>query len=173
MFKTDVLFSFVFPDVCKNCDHVIARHEYTFTVDDEYQVSKSLCLFLITSVLKCLIWDLISALMFIWRHILICIYYVWVVIFVSRSTLCFACCVERQRTPSVCCRMIPDSLLLSSRAQQTPNLHAPFINQLSPSWWMCRWLLMSAPCHFLSYIQNFMHIFSWAHRILKTWLLMD
>ncbi|KAA8583099.1 hypothetical protein FQN60_015645 [Etheostoma spectabile] len=23
--------------VCKNCDHVIARHEYTFSVVDEYQ----------------------------------------------------------------------------------------------------------------------------------------
>lgn len=27
-------------DVCKNCDHVIARHEYTFSVVDEYQVRK-------------------------------------------------------------------------------------------------------------------------------------
>lgn len=27
-----------FADVCKNCDHVIARHEYTFSVVDEYQV---------------------------------------------------------------------------------------------------------------------------------------
>lgn len=26
------------PDVCKNCDHVIASHEYTFSVVDEYQV---------------------------------------------------------------------------------------------------------------------------------------
>lgn len=26
-------------DMCKNCDHVIARHEYTFTVVDDYQVS--------------------------------------------------------------------------------------------------------------------------------------
>lgn len=25
--------------MCKNCDHVIARHEYTFTVVDDYQVS--------------------------------------------------------------------------------------------------------------------------------------
>ena len=42
MLKTDPLCPFVLPDVCKNCDHVIARHEYTFSVDDEYQVSKSL-----------------------------------------------------------------------------------------------------------------------------------
>lgn len=27
-----------FSDMCKNCDHVIARHEYTFTVVDDYQV---------------------------------------------------------------------------------------------------------------------------------------
>lgn len=27
-----------FSDVCKTCDHVIARHEYTFSVVDEYQV---------------------------------------------------------------------------------------------------------------------------------------
>lgn len=32
-------FPFVFADVCKNCNHVIARHEYTFSVVDEYQVS--------------------------------------------------------------------------------------------------------------------------------------
>lgn len=30
-----------FPDVCKNCDHVIARHEYTFSVVDEYQVTSA------------------------------------------------------------------------------------------------------------------------------------
>lgn len=29
-------------DMCKNCDHVIARHEYTFTVVDDYQVSRAL-----------------------------------------------------------------------------------------------------------------------------------
>lgn len=28
----------VFADMCKNCDHVIARHEYTFSVVDDYQV---------------------------------------------------------------------------------------------------------------------------------------
>lgn len=33
--------SFVPADVCKNCDHVIARHEYTFSVVDEYQVRNS------------------------------------------------------------------------------------------------------------------------------------
>uniref|UniRef100_A0A3Q3KFN8 Protein Churchill n=1 Tax=Monopterus albus TaxID=43700 RepID=A0A3Q3KFN8_MONAL len=27
--------------VCKNCNHVIARHEYTFSVVDEYQVSNA------------------------------------------------------------------------------------------------------------------------------------
>uniref|UniRef100_A0A3B4HAE0 Protein Churchill n=2 Tax=Haplochromini TaxID=319058 RepID=A0A3B4HAE0_9CICH len=27
--------------VCKNCDHVIARHEYTFSVVDEYQASSA------------------------------------------------------------------------------------------------------------------------------------
>lgn len=30
--------------VCKNCDHVIARHEYTFSVVDEYQEYTMLCL---------------------------------------------------------------------------------------------------------------------------------
>ncbi|CAK6979212.1 protein Churchill [Scomber scombrus] len=30
--------------VCKNCDHVIARHEYTFSVDDEYQEYTMLCM---------------------------------------------------------------------------------------------------------------------------------
>ncbi|XP_071396802.1 protein Churchill isoform X2 [Centroberyx affinis] len=32
------------PDVCKNCDHVIARHEYTFSVVDEYQEYTMLCM---------------------------------------------------------------------------------------------------------------------------------
>uniref|UniRef100_A0A3P8TKL0 Protein Churchill n=1 Tax=Amphiprion percula TaxID=161767 RepID=A0A3P8TKL0_AMPPE len=35
---------FLFPDVCKNCDHVIARHEYTFSVVDEYQEYTMLCM---------------------------------------------------------------------------------------------------------------------------------
>ncbi|CAL1586632.1 unnamed protein product [Knipowitschia caucasica] len=30
--------------VCKNCEHVIARHEYTFSVVDEYQEYSMLCL---------------------------------------------------------------------------------------------------------------------------------
>ncbi|XP_077442750.1 protein Churchill [Stigmatopora argus] len=30
--------------VCKNCDHVIARHEYTFSVVDEYQEYTMLCM---------------------------------------------------------------------------------------------------------------------------------
>uniref|UniRef100_A0AAR2LTZ2 Protein Churchill n=1 Tax=Pygocentrus nattereri TaxID=42514 RepID=A0AAR2LTZ2_PYGNA len=29
---------------CKNCDHVIARHEYTFTVVDDYQEYTMLCM---------------------------------------------------------------------------------------------------------------------------------
>lgn len=32
------LIGLLLPDVCKNCDHVIASHEYTFSVVDEYQV---------------------------------------------------------------------------------------------------------------------------------------
>ncbi|PIO26404.1 hypothetical protein AB205_0207600, partial [Aquarana catesbeiana] len=31
-----------FDHVCKNCHHVIAKHEYTFSVVDEYQVQ---CIF--------------------------------------------------------------------------------------------------------------------------------
>uniref|UniRef100_A0A671Q232 Protein Churchill n=1 Tax=Sinocyclocheilus anshuiensis TaxID=1608454 RepID=A0A671Q232_9TELE len=31
-------------DMCKNCDHVIARHEYTFTVVDDYQEYTMLCM---------------------------------------------------------------------------------------------------------------------------------
>ncbi|ROI33803.1 Protein Churchill [Anabarilius grahami] len=30
--------------MCKNCDHVIARHEYTFTVVDDYQEYTMLCM---------------------------------------------------------------------------------------------------------------------------------
>ncbi|XP_005991558.1 protein Churchill [Latimeria chalumnae] len=30
--------------VCKNCHHVIARHEYTFTVVEDYQEYSMLCL---------------------------------------------------------------------------------------------------------------------------------
>ncbi|CAN9507884.1 unnamed protein product [Ophioblennius macclurei] len=30
--------------VCKHCDHVIARHEYTFSVTDYYQEYTMLCL---------------------------------------------------------------------------------------------------------------------------------
>ncbi|XP_028677680.1 protein Churchill [Erpetoichthys calabaricus] len=30
--------------VCKNCHHVIARHEYTFSVVDDYQEYTMLCL---------------------------------------------------------------------------------------------------------------------------------
>uniref|UniRef100_A0A8C3G386 Protein Churchill n=1 Tax=Cyclopterus lumpus TaxID=8103 RepID=A0A8C3G386_CYCLU len=30
--------------VCKNCDHVVARHEYTFSVVDEYQEYTMLCM---------------------------------------------------------------------------------------------------------------------------------
>nr|XP_042708534.1 protein Churchill [Chrysemys picta bellii] len=32
------------PDVCKNCHHMIARHEYTFSVVDDYQEYTMLCL---------------------------------------------------------------------------------------------------------------------------------
>ncbi|KAM9420722.1 protein Churchill isoform 1-T1 [Salvelinus alpinus] len=30
--------------VCKNCDHVVARHEYTFSVVDDYQEYTMLCM---------------------------------------------------------------------------------------------------------------------------------
>ncbi|KAM8847542.1 protein Churchill [Synchiropus splendidus] len=30
--------------VCKTCDHVVARHEYTFSVVDEYQEYTMLCM---------------------------------------------------------------------------------------------------------------------------------
>uniref|UniRef100_A0A8C6DQR2 Protein Churchill n=3 Tax=Laurasiatheria TaxID=314145 RepID=A0A8C6DQR2_MOSMO len=32
------------PDLCKNCHHVIARHEYTFSIMDEFQEYTMLCL---------------------------------------------------------------------------------------------------------------------------------
>ncbi|XP_023373391.1 protein Churchill [Otolemur garnettii] len=31
-------------DLCKNCHHVIARHEYTFSIMDEFQEYTMLCL---------------------------------------------------------------------------------------------------------------------------------
>ncbi|XP_041262167.1 protein Churchill isoform X3 [Onychostruthus taczanowskii] len=31
-------------DLCKNCHHLIARHEYTFSVVDDYQEYTMLCL---------------------------------------------------------------------------------------------------------------------------------
>lgn len=37
----------VFSDVCKNCHHIIARHEYTFSVVDDYQVSSLNRIFLL------------------------------------------------------------------------------------------------------------------------------
>ncbi|KAM5129828.1 protein Churchill [Mantella aurantiaca] len=33
-----------FDHVCKNCHHVIAKHEYTFSVVDEYQEYTMLCM---------------------------------------------------------------------------------------------------------------------------------
>ncbi|XP_053922665.1 protein Churchill isoform X1 [Cuculus canorus] len=33
-----------FKDLCKNCHHLIARHEYTFSVVDDYQEYTMLCL---------------------------------------------------------------------------------------------------------------------------------
>lgn len=36
-----VAFLYYLADVCKNCDHVVARHEYTFSVVDDYQVKTS------------------------------------------------------------------------------------------------------------------------------------
>uniref|UniRef100_A0A3Q3VXA1 Protein Churchill n=1 Tax=Mola mola TaxID=94237 RepID=A0A3Q3VXA1_MOLML len=42
--------------VCKNCDHVVARHEYTFSVVDEYQV-RTLC----AGVTKIYVRDIFSA----------------------------------------------------------------------------------------------------------------
>lgn len=47
---------FCFPplaDVCKNCDHVIARHEYTFSVVDDYQVRN--ILYVVAQHHRCLI----------------------------------------------------------------------------------------------------------------------
>ncbi|XP_073853641.1 protein Churchill isoform X7 [Macaca fascicularis] len=29
------------PDLCKNCHHVIARHEYTFSIMDEFQALRT------------------------------------------------------------------------------------------------------------------------------------
>lgn len=31
--------SFLFTDVCQNCNHLIANHEYTFRLEDDFQVS--------------------------------------------------------------------------------------------------------------------------------------
>ena len=31
-------------DLCKNCHHVVARHEYTFSIMDEFQEYTMLCL---------------------------------------------------------------------------------------------------------------------------------
>uniref|UniRef100_A0A3P9KZU5 Protein Churchill n=1 Tax=Oryzias latipes TaxID=8090 RepID=A0A3P9KZU5_ORYLA len=89
--------------VCKNCDHVIARHEYTFSVVDEYQVIM-LDLSLQDSAQCCLNMHFI----------------------LSRSTPCSACCVEKQRTPSVFYQMTPDSLHLFSRP---PASHLQFLDQ--------------------------------------------
>lgn len=82
------------PDVCKNCDHVIASHEYTFSVVDEYQV-------------KCHMYYRIEH--HSWLNKYFCLACPWFLL-LCRSTLCSACCVERQRTPSVCYLMTPDSL---------------------------------------------------------------
>lgn len=38
IFILRVAFLYYLADVCKNCDHVVARHEYTFSVVDDYQV---------------------------------------------------------------------------------------------------------------------------------------
>lgn len=32
----------VLSDVCQQCEHVVAKHEYTFSVDEEYQVGDTL-----------------------------------------------------------------------------------------------------------------------------------
>ena len=50
----------------------------------------------------------------------------------SRSTQCSACFVGRQKTPSVCCQTIPDSLPLSSRpaAQQAYSQDKPAASHL-------------------------------------------
>ncbi|XP_062488568.1 protein Churchill, partial [Pezoporus occidentalis] len=32
------------PDLCRSCHHLIARHEYTFSVVDDYQEYTMLCL---------------------------------------------------------------------------------------------------------------------------------
>ena len=33
------MFLFCLVDVCELCDHIIATHEYTFQIDDGYQVT--------------------------------------------------------------------------------------------------------------------------------------
>lgn len=38
--QSEILNFSLLTDKCKNCDHVIARHEYTFTVVDDYQVRR-------------------------------------------------------------------------------------------------------------------------------------
>lgn len=96
-----------FPDVCKNCDHVIARHEYTFSVVDEYQVIM-LDLSLQDSSVRC-------------AHCCLNMHFI-----LSRSTPCSACCVEKQRTPSVFYQMTPDSLHPFSRP---PASHLQFLDQ--------------------------------------------
>lgn len=99
-----------FSDVCKNCDHVIARHEYTFSVVDEYQV-RHLCTGTKSNATFewDLVWHLVSFLMLhIFFPYLFCF-----ILCCSRSTQCSACFVEKQKTPSACYLTTPDSRLLS------------------------------------------------------------
>uniref|UniRef100_A0A3Q2Q1Z3 Protein Churchill n=1 Tax=Fundulus heteroclitus TaxID=8078 RepID=A0A3Q2Q1Z3_FUNHE len=42
--QNDTYLPNTFSNVCKNCDHVVARHEYTFSVVDEYQEYTMLCM---------------------------------------------------------------------------------------------------------------------------------
>ncbi|KAJ0061131.1 hypothetical protein NL108_008810, partial [Boleophthalmus pectinirostris] len=88
--------------VCKNCEHVIARHEYTFSVVEEYQVkvffSSTLCSMQDSRV----------------------------TVSVCRSTPCCVCCVGKQRTPSVCCQTTPGNLPFSKPAKETSNIYEPF-----------------------------------------------
>lgn len=34
------IWAFTVSDVCSQCNHVVANHEYTFKVEGEYQVSQ-------------------------------------------------------------------------------------------------------------------------------------
>ena len=93
VWHSDILTFFL--DVCKECQHVVATHKYTFSLSRDYQVR----------ILSKIFFDFMHMVSSRYMCVLFC-----------RNTQCSATCVDVGVTQSVSCLMIPGRKLCFSIA---------------------------------------------------------